>query len=96
MGYSPWGLKESDKTEHTHSHVHTYVCNCLTSQIKTQDFSSSPEDSFLSPPSQLHALPKKKKSGQYSELLHHRFLLLPVTSWEWSHLGCAFMSQLLL
>ena len=23
MGYSSWGLKESDMTEHTHTHTHT-------------------------------------------------------------------------
>ena len=22
-GYSPWGIKESDTTEHTHTHTHT-------------------------------------------------------------------------
>ena len=25
VGYSPWGCKESDKTEHTHTHVHVAV-----------------------------------------------------------------------
>ena len=25
MGYTSWGLKESDTTEHTHTHTHTHA-----------------------------------------------------------------------
>ena len=53
------GVSKS-RTRLKHTHAHTYVYNCLTSQIKIQDFFSSPEDSFLSPPSQPPALPKRR------------------------------------
>ena len=34
MGYSPWGLKESDTPErtHTHTHTHTHTQNPWTAQ----------------------------------------------------------------
>ena len=34
MGYSPWGLKESNMTEHvrTHTHTHTHTRTTRTSK----------------------------------------------------------------
>ena len=30
MGYSPWGCKESDMTEHIHTHMPTYIMKYLS------------------------------------------------------------------
>ena len=35
MGYSPWGLKESDMTEHTHSILVYLIIWCDFSKILT-------------------------------------------------------------
>ena len=45
MGYSPWGLKESDTLKqlstHTHTHTHTYTHTALITSIQLCTGSSS-------------------------------------------------------
>ena len=43
MGYSPWGGKELDMTEHTHTHTHTHKVEDVQLTLKhTCDRAPSP------------------------------------------------------
>ena len=45
-GYSPWGYKESDTTEHARTHTHTYICVCIN--IFISEKAMAPHSSTLS------------------------------------------------
>ena len=59
VGYSPWGCKESDMTEHstrTHTHVCTHIYGKKTNRIQLQTVQSLFNDEIFAFNSKLHSL----------------------------------------
>ena len=77
MGYSPWGLKESDTTErltHTHIHTHTYGLRGLPLWLSLKESACNAGDagSIFGPGSKIpHAVRQLNPSSSTTEPAHH-------------------------